>query len=61
MDHLRKLTWRHAVMLLVLVGIALLLRTNIAVPVHFRFPGLLVLVLFAIYLVANRPMSAHKH
>jgi hypothetical protein len=48
-----RFTLRHAAFLLALVGIALLLRSNTGLPVHFRFPGMLVLALFAAYLATR--------
>ena len=51
---------RHVVFLLALFGIAVLLRSNTGLLVHFRFPGMLLLVVAALYLATRESVRMQK-
>jgi hypothetical protein len=58
----RPFTLRHVLLVAVLFGMALLFMSNTAVPVNFRFPGLVLLAALAIYLAAfDRIHPRHHH
>ncbi len=44
---------RHAVMIALLIGIGVLLRADVAMPVHARIPGLLILMGVLVYLLVG--------
>ena len=55
MTTLRRFTLRHGALLVILVGAALLLGVNVAMPVELRFPGFFVLLLIAAWLAFATP------
>jgi len=44
---------RHAAMIALLIGVAVLLRADTAMPVNVRVPGLLILMGFLVYLLVG--------